>query len=130
MITFRLNYSLLLFIVVVIEVIIALYVHDNFIRPFFGDFLASIFVYFILRTFLEIQILYGALLSLAISYFVEILQYLDFLSYSGFGDSRLLRIVLGTSFSWMDILAYTLGVAAILAVELGILKSIKTPRTS
>lgn len=42
----RLSYFIVFIIVLIIEVIIALYVHDNFIRPYVGDILAIICIYF------------------------------------------------------------------------------------
>ena len=106
--------SLLLFIV---EILIAIFVRDAFIRPYFGDFLVVILIYCFLKGFLEIPVLVLASLVLLFSYLVEVLQLLNFISFIGLQDSELIRIVLGTGFAWWDILAYTLGALFIVAVE-------------
>ena len=57
------RYILLTLLLLAIEIAIAVFVHDQFIRPFFGDFLAVIFVYCGLRIFRQ-NILKTALISL------------------------------------------------------------------
>ena len=54
---------------------------------------------------------------LLFSYTVEILQYLKIINVLGLQHSGIARIVIGTSFEWIDLLAYTAGVAIILFVE-------------
>jgi hypothetical protein len=104
------------------EVTIAVFIHDQFIRPFFGDFLAVIFVYCGIRIFNQ-NILKTALLSLLIAFFIEILQYFKFIEITGLIKYKVLAILIGNSFSWLDILAYTLGFAFILLIEnFGILR--------
>ena len=98
------------------EVTIAVFIHDQFIRPFFGDFLAVIFVYCVLRIFNQ-NILKTALLSLLIAFLIEILQYFKFIEITGLIKYKVLAILIGNSFSWLDILAYTLGFAFILLFE-------------
>ncbi|WP_341227877.1 DUF2809 domain-containing protein [uncultured Arcticibacterium sp.] len=117
MFTFRLNYFLLFVTILLVEVFIALYVHDSFIRPFFGDFLASIFVYLGLKSIFSMPVKAAAIFSLLLSYLVETLQYFNFLESSGLHSNKFFRIVLGTSFAWEDILAYTLGIGLVLLVE-------------
>ncbi len=97
----------------IIESLIAIFVHDTIIRPFFGDFLAVIGLYFLLKTFLNLSDKALILASLGFAYFLELLQYLDFLTWSGLKNYRLLAIIIGSSFDWGDILAYTLGALAL-----------------
>ncbi len=99
------------------EVMIAIYVHDAIIRPFIGDFLAVIALYFLLKSFLKFSNLSLAISSLLFAYFLEILQYFDFLTYSGLKNYKIIAIVLGTSFAWGDILAYTLGFLSLIFSE-------------
>ncbi len=98
--------SLLLFI---IEAIIALYVRDDFIRPYVGDILVVVFMYFCVRA---IFVKSRKLLPLYIFIFattIEILQYFDYVSLLGLGDMKIFRILLGTTFSLEDILCYGVG---------------------
>ncbi|MFI3255657.1 MAG: DUF2809 domain-containing protein [Eubacteriales bacterium] len=98
--------SLVLFI---IEVIIALFVRDNFIRPYVGDILVVVLLYFIMRAIFPkpIKLLPVYLFLFATS--IEILQYFDYVTLLGLGDSRFFRTLLGTTFSWEDILCYGVG---------------------
>lgn len=100
-----------------IEVLIAMYVRDDFIRPYFGDFLVVILMYCFLRTFTNLGVKPTLLAVLLFSYLIEILQYLNFVEWIGLGNSELARTLIGTSFAWMDIVAYTTGSMAILWLE-------------
>jgi hypothetical protein len=111
------NYILVTVIIVLVEIFIAVFVNDTFFRPYFGDFLASILVFTFLKSFLRINISQAALFGLLFSYFIEFLQLIDFLHISGLENFRLIRIVLGSSFSWFDMLAYTLGIVFVLFLE-------------
>ncbi len=53
LLTFRPVYFTLTVILLVVEILIAVYVHDRFIRPYFGDVLVVILVYCFLKTFLN-----------------------------------------------------------------------------
>ena len=104
-------------IIFFVEVLIALYVHDRIVRPYVGDFLVVILVYCFLRAFINSSVVKLALAALLISYAVEILQYADMLGRLGLQNSGLARVVLGTSFEWIDMVAYTLGIVLVLCVE-------------
>jgi hypothetical protein len=110
------KYILLTLLLLVIEITIAVFVHDQFIRPFFGDFLDVIFVYCGLRIFKQ-NILKTALMSLFIAYFIEILQYFKFIEITGLIKFKMLAVVIGNSFSWLDMLAYSLGFVFIVLIE-------------
>jgi hypothetical protein len=100
-----------------IEVLIAMYVRDDFIRPYFGDFLVVILMYCFLRAFTNPGVKPTVLAVLMFSYLIEVLQYLNFVEKVGLGNSELARTLIGTSFAWMDIVAYTTGSLAILWFE-------------
>lgn len=107
-------YTVLLFL---IEVLIALYVNDAFIRPYGGDFLVVILIYYFVRTFFKISPLKVAVGVLLFSYAIEILQYFKLVSLLGLQDIELARIIIGTGFSWWDMLAYTLGILVVYALD-------------
>jgi hypothetical protein len=110
------KYILLTLLLLIIEITIAVFVRDQFIRPFFGDFLAVILVYCGLRIFKQ-NILKTALISLLIAYFIEILQYFKFIEITGLIKFKMLAVVIGNSFSWLDMLAYSLGFVFIVLIE-------------
>lgn len=116
-IQFNLTYFLLFVLLFIIEVMIALYVHDDFIRPFFGDFLVVILIYCFVKAFMNVPVFKAAFGVLVFSFVVEFLQYFHFIKIIGLEDNKLARIVLGTSFSWWDLVFYVLGIGFILLVE-------------
>ena len=113
----HIGYFVLTVVLLLIEVLIAMYVHDNFIRPYFGDFLVVILMYCFLRSFADPDVRLTAIAVLLFSYLIEILQYLNFVEGLGLGDSEIARTLIGTSFAWMDIAAYTTGILAVLWFE-------------
>ncbi|SFP71373.1 Protein of unknown function [Hymenobacter arizonensis] len=127
---FNSKYFCLAIVVFLIEVIIALYVHDQIIRPYVGDFLVVLLLYCLVRGIFSIRVLPAALLVLLFSYLVEGLQYFNLLQHLGLQHSRLARTVLGISFSWADMAIYTAGFFSILAVESLLLKTSKHQRPS
>lgn len=117
MLKFNFNYFLIAIFLFIVEVLIAMFAHDQFIRPYFGDFLVVILVYCFVKSFLNTPFFKTAIAVLAFSFTLEVLQYLDIVSRIGLGDSKLARTVIGTSFEWIDLIAYTLGIAFVIYVE-------------
>jgi len=114
---FHKGYFGLTAVLLLTEVLIAMYVRDDFIRPYFGDFLVVILMYCFLRSFINLDVRLTAMAVLLFSYLIEVLQYLNFVESVGLGDSEIARTLIGTSFAWMDILAYTTGILAVLWFE-------------
>jgi DNA integrity scanning protein DisA with diadenylate cyclase activity len=117
MFTFNKKYFLLFLLVFVTEVLIALYVHDDFIRPYFGDVLVVILIYCFIKSFVKIKVWMAAFAVLAFAFGVEFCQYLNLVEKLNLQHSRLACTVIGTSFSWIDILTYVIGIAIVIAVE-------------
>ena len=106
--------ALLLFIT---EVLIALFVHDQFIRPYIGDFLVVILIYCFVKSFLNTPVVPTALGVLVFAYTVELLQYFRIVELLGLQHSKAARIIIGSSFEWQDMLAYTMGILIVVLVE-------------
>ncbi len=116
MLGFRKVYFLVACSLLLLEVVIALFVHDRFIRPYACDFLATIFVYCLFSSSVRASAwrLVGA--ALAFSYLIEALQYINLLDRLDW-HSRAARIVFGSHFEWGDMLAYTLGALVVVGLE-------------
>lgn len=114
---FRTCYFILTILIFAIEVLIALFVHDRFIRPYFGDFLVVILLYCGFRSFLNIRPFPTAIGVFLIACTIEALQYFHLVNRLGLSHSRLARIVLGSSFEWTDIVTYAAGILCTLLVE-------------
>ena len=117
MFSFNPKYFLLTILLFVTEVLIAVYLHDGFIRPYFGDFLVVILIYCFVKSFANIPVIKTAVGVLLFSYFVEMTQYFKLVKWLGLQHSKLAVVVLGNAFAWTDMVAYTLGIGAILLVE-------------
>ncbi|MGF1513378.1 MAG: DUF2809 domain-containing protein [Elainellaceae cyanobacterium] len=111
---YYLVWSVILFLV---ELYIALYVRDGFVRPYVGDVLVVILIYAVVRTFFKVPILTAALGVLLFAFGVEILQYFKIVEVLGLGASSLARTVIGTTFVWEDLIAYSVGTAILLCLE-------------
>ncbi|MET0244352.1 MAG: DUF2809 domain-containing protein [Flavitalea sp.] len=114
---FSLKYFILAMLIFITELLIALYVRDRFIRPYFGDYLVVMLVYCGVRTFLQGSVWKIAIGSLIFAYFIETLQYLRIVDRLGLADNIVAKTVIGYGFEWKDIFAYTLGIATLILIE-------------
>ena len=117
MLKFQLKYFIPATILFLIEVFIALFIHDNFIRPFFGDVLVVILIYCFIKSFINSPVIITAIAVLLFAYLIEVLQYFNIVKILGLQNSNLARIIIGTSFEWTDLLAYTLGIGVVILLD-------------
>ena len=94
------------------------YAHDDIIRPYLGDVLVVMLLYCFIRSFLKLNVTPTTISVLLFAYLVETLQYFNIVERLGLKDSPLANIVIGNYFTWIDILAYTLGALVVLAFEI------------
>lgn len=128
MIVFNKKYFLAALVLFLIEVFIASFVHDRIVRPYIGDLLVVILIYCFCKSFIDAPISVTALSVLLFAYAVELLQYLNFIHYIGLRQSKLANIILGNSFQWIDMIAYTIGMLLVFCFEF--LKQNKLPSTN
>lgn len=114
----RIFYAIATILLIAVEVLIALFVHDRFVRPYVGDVLVVVVIY----TFVRIWIPEGSpLLPLWVFLFaacVEGLQAIHITEKLGLADNRFLRVLIGGTFDFRDILCYAAGCAAVWLVEI------------
>jgi hypothetical protein len=113
----RTPYAIAALAIFAIEVLIALFVRDAFVRPYLGDVLAVALVYCGLRAGLPLGVRGAILIALEIAVVVELMQLIGLLRLLGLEDNRIARILLGGSFDPLDLLAYGAGAAAIALIE-------------
>jgi hypothetical protein len=111
------GYLLAAVLLFVTEVLIALFAKDRFIRPFAGDFLVVILLYCIVRSIVRAPVMLTVIVVLLFAYLFEGLQYFGLVYRLGLGDWKLAQVVIGTTFEWGDLIAYTLGILLVVAVE-------------
>ena len=105
----RLKYLLLSMLLFIIELIIAIYLHDNIIRAHVGDVLVVVLIYCIIRIFIVKEIKLLPLYVFAFAVFVEIMQFFDIVSILHLQNIAIMRIIIGSTFDWADILCYFTG---------------------
>lgn len=105
----RVIYAVMTLLLLVVEIIIALYVHDDFIRPHVGDGLVVMVIYFFIRIWIPEKVRLLPLYVFLFAAFVEVLQYFRLVELLGLGDSRFFRILLGSTFDFKDIICYGVG---------------------
>ncbi len=110
-------YLIAAIVIFAIEVLIALFVRDNFVRPYVGDVLAVALVYTALRAVTPLSFPQALALTLAIAVVIELAQAFGLVGALGLADNELARIVLGGVFDWHDLAAYAAGGAIIAAIE-------------
>ena len=100
------------------EIAILMFWEKNlFIRGFVGDVLAVIFLYAVIKSVVNIKILYGAVLSFLVGAVLEIGQYYNFAEKINMQNNRIFTVIFGANFDWKDILAYFIGGLIVIAVE-------------
>ncbi|HEY8781279.1 MAG TPA: DUF2809 domain-containing protein [Mucilaginibacter sp.] len=117
MIKFHLFYFLLAIFLLVTEILIGLYMHDGFVRPYGGDFLVVILLYCFVKSFINFPVMLTAGWVLVFAYMVEVSQYFHLVNLLGMQYSKTAKILLGTSFSFIDMLIYTMGILLVIVVE-------------
>lgn len=90
-----------------------------------GDFIWAMMIFFLYRLFFGWEILKTLLITLATTYIIEVSQlfhpaWLDYLR-----SYKLIGLVIGYSFIWSDIIAYTAGISLGALIDLSIVKWIK-----
>ena len=104
-------------IVFVIEAIIAVFIHDDFIRPYVGDILVVVLIYCFIKAFVRYGIKYLPLHIFIFALLVEIGQYYNLAELLGLSDYRIARIIIGSTFDMKDIACYFVGCAGLFMFE-------------
>lgn len=113
----RAAYAFAALAIFLIEVLIALFVRDSFIRPYVGDVLAVALVYAALRAATPLGLRPAIILALAIALAVELGQLFGVARALGLDSNPVARVALGGSFDPADLVAYLAGAALVLAAE-------------
>ena len=105
----RIVYAFITVLLLAVEVMIALFVHDRFIRPYFGDMLVVVVIYTFVRIFIPEKYRLLPLFVFIFSAGVEVLQYFEIVQRLGLGGNIFLRTLLGSTFDPKDIACYAVG---------------------
>ena len=100
---------------------------SRFIRSYLGDYLVVILLYYLVESFYDVPPLVLSVSIFAFACGVEIAQYFKLADVLGLQPGSVLSILIGTSFSWMDILMYFAGSATAYFADTS--KSLQTHKT-
>lgn len=116
---FSVKYFLFTVLLFVTEVLIAtVFKNLHFLRAYIGDVLVVLLMYTFVLTFFEVRNRNILILSLlAFSVTVEVLQYFKIAEILNLKPGSWQHIVVGSSFSWWDILCYVAGGVLIFVLE-------------
>ncbi|MGL4772602.1 MAG: DUF2809 domain-containing protein [Clostridium sp.] len=107
----KINFKYLVSFVVIffIEVLIALYINDDFIRPYVGDTLVIVLMYTFVRAIIKKKIKYLPIYLFGFATLVEVLQYLNIVEVLGLQNNRILAVAIGSTFDLKDVFCYLIG---------------------
>ncbi|MFL9834092.1 ribosomal maturation YjgA family protein [Chryseobacterium terrae] len=109
-IKFNLKYFLVTILIFLVEVLIATVLKDNFfIRAYLGDVIVVMLLYTFVKSFFIINDKKLIVGIFAFSCLIEFAQFFNIADKLGFQPGSLMYIVIGNSFSWIDILCYGVG---------------------
>lgn len=114
----RLIYLLLFLALLATEVLIALFVHDDFVRPYLGDVLVVPVIFFLLRAAFPEKIKLLPLYIFLFAVAVEVGQYFNIVKLLRLDGIRFFRILLGSTFSFLDIACYFVGAVLCLFADI------------
>ncbi|REC43479.1 ribosomal maturation YjgA family protein [Chryseobacterium pennipullorum] len=107
---FSLPYLFLTVFIFLAEVLIATILKDIFfVRAYLGDVIVVMLLYTFVKSFIKVndyKLIFGILIFSCI---VEFAQYFNIAEKLGFRPGSIMYIVIGNSFSWIDILCYAVG---------------------
>lgn len=121
----RFLYAAIFCVLLAVEVCIALFINDAYIRPYVGDMLVTLLLCCLCRVIVPCQVRLLPLFVFVFSALVEIGQYFDMVALLGLADNRLLSVLLGRIFSWLDLLCYAAGCIAAWGLDIVIRKGMK-----
>ena len=115
--TFNWRYFLAFGIIFLIEVFIAVVIRDGIVRPFLGDVLVVIMLYCLTKTFFKISVNKAIIYVLIFAFTVEFAQYFKLVEVLGLEENKIARVVIGSTYDPLDLLAYLVGGLFVFFVE-------------
>lgn len=113
----RLTYAAVFSVLLIAEILIGLFVHDHFIRPYFGDVLVTILICCLCRTVIPKGVPALPVYVFVFAMLVEISQYFQLVKLLGLENNPLLSTIMGTTFSAIDLICYGAGCLIFWAAE-------------
>ncbi|MBQ8121383.1 MAG: DUF2809 domain-containing protein [Ruminococcus sp.] len=117
----RLIYAAVFAVLFAVEIIIGLYVHDQFVRPYIGDMLVVVLLWALVRMIIPFRAVWlsGAIYVFAV--LVELSQMIPLVDFLEI-ENRLIRVLMGTSFAVGDLFAYAAGCIVTAIVDIAVFR--------
>lgn len=113
-----LKYLILSLFLFLVEVLIATIWKDIFfVRAYLGDVIVIFLLYTLVKSFVTADNKKLVIGLFVFSCIIEFAQYFHIATKLGFQPGSLMYIVIGNSFSWIDILCYAAGCAILLIIN-------------
>lgn len=113
----NIKYIFAFLILLIAEIIIAIFVNDAIIRPYIGDILVVLLMYTLIRGFLQKPITLLPIYLFLFASAVELAQYFNIVGILHMQNNRVISIVLGATFDIKDILCYLVATIVLIALE-------------
>ncbi len=113
----RTTYAVAFGVLLFIEIIIALFVHDAFVRPYIGDVLVTVLLCCLCRIIIPKGVSALPIYVFVFAALVELAQYVNVVKLLGLENNAFFSTIIGTTFSFVDILCYAAGCLAFWVAE-------------
>ncbi len=102
------------FILLAIEIVIGLFVHDAIIRPYIGDVLVVFLLYALVRGIVRRPLKLLPILLFIFASTIEVAQYYRIVDVLHLQNNKIISTIIGTSFDIKDVICYL--IAAVILV--------------
>lgn len=113
----RMTYASVFLLILMIEVLIALFVDDRFIRPYIGDVLVTALLCSLCRVIWPKGIPALPVYVFIFAALVEFAQYINLVKLLGLENNAFFSTIMGTTFSYIDLVCYAAGCILFWAAE-------------
>lgn len=113
----RTIYAVFFCIILLVEIFIALFINDSFIRPYVGDMLVTVLICCLCRVLIPKGVCALPLYVFLFATAVEVCQYFDVVKLLGLESNKFFSLVFGRTFSVYDIICYAVGCISFFAIE-------------
>lgn len=113
----RRNFVVLFVLILGLEFYIATSIKNTFIRTVLGDFFVVILLYSIVRAITGIHRYKVAAGVLIFAYLIEFSQWIHVVEILDIKRNFYIDLILGTSFDWKDLMAYTMGIMLVIIID-------------
>ncbi|MGL5087242.1 MAG: DUF2809 domain-containing protein, partial [Clostridium sp.] len=91
------KYIIAFFILLIIEILIALFLHDSFIRPHIGDVLVIILIYTFIKGIIGGNMKFLPVYIFIFAVFIEVMQYYKIVELLNMENNKFIATIIGTT---------------------------------